>query len=149
MMIGTSSTRLLGMIACLATVASGWDAEAACGRHHRRACCAPAVECCPTTTAVRCCEPIAAPSCCEPACVSSCATCWNGCSSSVSCCYRPVYRYTVVTTPTWISAPACCASDVVESGVVLAAGERLVPGSIRESGATPAASAPRLASLAR
>lgn len=55
-MIGKFWIRAVGVLACVAVVASAWDAEAGWRRHHRRAACCEPV----------CCEPVYEPVCCEP-----------------------------------------------------------------------------------
>lgn len=63
-MIGTYLIRGVGVLTCVAVVASGWDAEAGWRRHHHRraaSCCEPV--CCEPV----CCEPVVyEPVCCEP-----------------------------------------------------------------------------------
>jgi hypothetical protein len=76
--------RSVGMVACMALVATGWDAEAGWRRHHHRkaACCEP-VCCEPVYEAVRepvCCEPVRETICCETVIVAPSRPC---CSSSV------------------------------------------------------------------
>jgi hypothetical protein len=66
--------RAVGALACVAAVATGWDAEAGWRRHHRRRACCEPVECCvPVCPPVceRICEPVCMPACeqaCEPVC---------------------------------------------------------------------------------
>ena len=86
--------RSIGVLAGVALVATGWDAEAGWRRHHHRkaACCEP-VCCEPVYEAVRepvCCEPAPAPVCCEPV-------------REMACCE------TVIVAP----ASTCCSSSTV------------------------------------
>jgi hypothetical protein len=91
--------RSVGMLSCMALVATGWDAEAGWRRHHHRkaACCEP-VCCEPVYEAVRepvCCEPAPAPVCCEPV-------------------REPVCCETVIVAP----ARPCCSSSIVVAETV-------------------------------
>jgi hypothetical protein len=70
-MSGKFLIRSIGVITCMAVVASGWDAEAGWRRHHRRAaCCEPVccepVCCEPVVYESVCCEPVRQTVCCEP-----------------------------------------------------------------------------------
>ncbi len=91
--------RSIGVLAGVALVATGWDAEAGWRRHHQRkaACCEPVccepVCCEPVYEAVRepiCCEPVYQPVCCEPV-------------RETVCCE------TVIVAP----ASTCCSSSIV------------------------------------
>ncbi len=68
-MSGKYLIRGVGVLTCVALVASGWDAEAGWRRHHHRraaSCCEP-VCCEPVVYEPVCCEPVAyEPACCEP-----------------------------------------------------------------------------------
>ena len=57
-MIGTYLIRGVGVLTCVAVVASGWDAEAGWRRHHHRR----AASCCEPV----CCEPVREVVCCAP-----------------------------------------------------------------------------------
>ena len=86
--------RSIGVLAGVALVATGWDAEAGWRRHHHRkaACCEP-VCCEPVYETVRepvCCEPVYQPVCCEPV-------------RETVCCE------TVIVAP----ASTCCSSSIV------------------------------------
>ncbi len=94
--------RSIGVLTCLALVATGWDAEAGWRRHHHRkaACCEP-VCCEPVCCEPVCCEPVYQPVCCEPV-------------------YQPVCCEPVretVCCETVIVAPVrtCCSSSIVVS----------------------------------
>jgi hypothetical protein len=107
--------RFVGALTCVAAVAAGLDAEAACW-HRRRACCTYQVSCCdPCSTPV--CTTSCAPACstvCEPTYERVCVTyrdpCTNCCSQS--CSYRVVNECCVA------AAPVCC------EGVIVAAANR-------------------------
>jgi hypothetical protein len=63
--------RSIGVLTCMALVATGWDAEAGWRRHHNRkaACCEPVCcehVCCEPVYQPICCEPVYQPVCCEP-----------------------------------------------------------------------------------
>jgi len=63
-MISKYLIRIVGVLTCVAVVASGWEAEAGWRRHrhHRAASC-----CEPAAYEPACCEPVAyEPACCEP-----------------------------------------------------------------------------------
>ena len=77
-MTGKFLIRSIGVLTCLAVVASGWDAEAGWRRHrhHREACCYEPV-CCEPVRETVCCEPVYRPACCETVIVPV-ATCCNG-----------------------------------------------------------------------
>lgn len=82
---------MVGALACVAVVTTGWDAEA--GWRHRRACCAPACD--------PCCVPVCAPACgpvCAPACAPVCET----------VCCRPACSYTVVEREIVLPVSSCC-----------------------------------------
>ena len=68
-MSGTYLIRSVGMLSCLAVMASGWDAEAG-WRHRRSSCCEPVccepVCCEPVYYEPVCCEPVRKTTCCEP-----------------------------------------------------------------------------------
>jgi hypothetical protein len=87
-MTGKFLIRSIGVLTCLAVVASGWDAEAGWRRHrhHREACCYEPV-CCEPVRETVCCEPVREAVCCEPV-------------RETVCC-EPVYR------------PACCETVIV------------------------------------
>ena len=65
-MTGTYLIRSVGVITCMAVIATGWDAEAGWRRHHHRraACCEPV--CCEPVRETVCCEPVRETVCCEP-----------------------------------------------------------------------------------
>ena len=81
-MIGKYLIRVVGVLTCVAVVASGWEAEAGWRRHrHHRAasccepvCCEPVVYetvvsepvCCEPVREVTCCEPVRETVCCAP-----------------------------------------------------------------------------------
>jgi hypothetical protein len=85
-MTGKYLIRSVGVLTCMAVIATGWDAEAGWRRHHHRraACCEPV--CCEPV----CCEPVYQPVCCEPV-------------RETVCCE------TVIVTP----ARTCCMNSVV------------------------------------
>lgn len=94
--------RSIGVLAGVALVTTGWDAEAGWRRHHHRraACCEP-VCCEPVCCEPICCEPVYQPVCCEPVCQSVCC--------------EPVRE--TVCCETVIVAPvrSCCSSFIVVS----------------------------------
>jgi hypothetical protein len=116
-MIGkTFMIRFVGTLTCVAAVAAGWDAEAACRRHHRRAACCYEVSCCEPAP---CCAPV-----CETACPTSCCT--TACAPAyervlvthrdpcTNCCHSHwEYRAVEVEMATVISAPRCCDGGVI------------------------------------
>lgn len=69
-MTGTYLIRSVGVLTCMAVMATGWDAEAGWRRHHRRAaCCEPVCcepVCCEPVRETVCCEPVRETVCCEP-----------------------------------------------------------------------------------
>jgi hypothetical protein len=89
-MTGKFLIRSVGVLTCMAIVATGWDAEAGWRRHHHRraACCEPV--CCEPVYEPVCCEPVYQPVCCEPV-------------RETVCCE------TVIVAP----APICCTSSIV------------------------------------
>jgi hypothetical protein len=91
-MTGKFLIRSVGVLTCMAIVATGWDAEAGWRRHHHRraACCAPV-----------CCEPV----CCEPVC------CEPVCCEPVCC--EPVRETVCCETVIVAPAPICCTNRVV------------------------------------
>jgi len=101
-MIGKNFIRLVGVLTCVAVVATGWDAEAGHRRHHRRSSC-----CCYTPVYETVCEPVCAPAC-ESACQPACVTAYNPCCEVVTACCRPTWSYTVVSREVVIPAPSCC-----------------------------------------
>jgi hypothetical protein len=68
MMTGKFVIRSIGVLAGMAVIGAGWDAEAGWRRHHHRraACCEPV--CCEPVTVYEpaCCEPAPEPACCPP-----------------------------------------------------------------------------------
>jgi hypothetical protein len=118
--------RLVGTLACVAAVATAWDAEAGHRRHHRRSCCY-AEPCCVST-----CRPVCDP-CCAPACAPVCST--NCCPTYVVRSYDPCCapRYVsscnacgliacdcAVVTRTIVSCDACLAGTTVREEAVVA-----------------------------
>lgn len=79
-MTGTFLIRSIGVLTCMAVVATGWDAEAGWRRHHHRraACCEPV--CCEPAYEPVCCEPVRETVCCETVIVVPASSC---CSSSI------------------------------------------------------------------
>jgi hypothetical protein len=65
-MSGTYLIRAVGVLTCLAVVATGWDAEAGWRHRHRRAACCEPVCCEPVCCEPVCCEPVRETVCCEP-----------------------------------------------------------------------------------
>ena len=94
-MTGTFLIRSIGVLTCMAVVATGWDDEAGWRRHHHRraACCEPV--CCEPVYETVCCEPAPEPICCEP------------------------MRETVIVVP----ASPCCTSSIVVAERVLPSGQ--------------------------
>lgn len=90
-MTGTYLIRSVGVLTCMAVIATGWNAEAGWRRHHHRrsVCCEPV-----------CCEPV----CCEP-------VCWEPVRETVCC--EPVRE--TVCCDTVIVAPVrtCCTDSFV------------------------------------
>ena len=86
--------RSVGVLTCLAVVATGWNAEAGWRRHQNRraACCQPV--CCEPAYEPVCCEPVRLTACCEP--VRETACCELG-------------RETVILAP----ATTCCNNSIV------------------------------------
>ena len=99
-MTGKFLIRSVGVLTCMAIVATGWDAEAGWRRHHHRraACCEPV--CCEPVYEPVCCEPVYQPVCCEPV-------------RETVCCE------TVIVAP----APTCCTSSVVIAEKALPSGQ--------------------------
>lgn len=112
-MIGKYLIRSIGVLTCLAVVASGWEAEAGWRRHHRRCCepvCCEPVCCEPVCCEPVCCEPVVyKPVCCEPV-VYKPVCCEPVCETV--CCRPVVYETVIVPMP---SARACCSGQVVIS----------------------------------
>lgn len=95
-MNGTYLIRSVGILSCLAVMASGWDAEAG-WRHRRSGCCEPVCcepvccepvycepvryepVCCGTVRKTTCCEPVRETSCCGTVVVTPVRSC---CSDS-------------------------------------------------------------------
>ncbi len=105
----------VGALSCVAVAASGWDAEAACGRHHRRASC-----CCYVPACEPVCAPVCAPACetvCAPACETACvSTCEPRCVSyrdPCTGCTRSYCEYVRVERAVIVSAPSCCEGRIV------------------------------------
>ena len=70
-MTGTYLIRSVGVLTCMAVIATGWEAEAGWRRHHHRraACCEPVCcepVCCEPVRETVCCEPVRETVCCEP-----------------------------------------------------------------------------------
>ena len=103
-MTGKFLIRSIGVLTCLAVVASGWDAEAGWRRHrhHREACCYEPV-CCEPVRETVCCEPVRETVCCEPV-------------RETVCCE------TVIVVP----ASPCCTSSIVVAERVLPSGQASV-----------------------
>jgi hypothetical protein len=82
--------RSVGVLTCMAVVATGWDAEAGWRRHHHRraACCEPV-----------CCEPVYEPVCCEPV-------------RETACC-EPVRETVCCETVIVVPATTCCTNSIV------------------------------------
>jgi len=99
-MTGKFLIRSVGVLTCMAIVATGWDAEAGWRRHHHRraACCEPV--CCEPVYEPVCCEPVYQPVCCEPV-------------RETVCCE------TVIVAP----APTCCTNSVVVAEKALPSGQ--------------------------
>ena len=92
-MAGKLFVRLVGVLACMAVVLAGLDAEAGFRRHHRRAACCDPIPCCE-------------PTCCEPVYVSESAPC---CRTYVANCCG---GYTVVSRSVMVSTPSCCGGGI-------------------------------------
>jgi hypothetical protein len=105
-MTGKFLIRSVGVLTCMAIVATGWDAEAGWRRHHHRraACCEPV--CCEPV----CCEPV----CCEPVCCEP-VRCEPICCEPVSqpVCCEPVRETVCCETVIMAPAPICCTNRVV------------------------------------
>jgi hypothetical protein len=127
-MSGKFLIRSIGVITCMAVVASGWDAEAGWRRHHRRAasCCEPVccepVCCEPVVYESVCCEPVRETVCCQPV-------------RETVCC--ETVRETVI-----VPASTCCNGQIVMTAtesIEVASVVTPEPTPARETKATPAA----------
>lgn len=110
-MTGKICIRAVGVLACVALAATGWDAEAGWRRHHRQASCCYEYE----TVCDPCCRPVCE-TVCDPCRVSTCAPVCVPRVVEPSCCYRSdcgcstcsVVRETVV-----VPATVCCGERIV------------------------------------